>query len=125
LNGARRISQANAAFNVFVNVKPAAFEIGVIREEGLQFYNIFPFTSPEEFNYFVLLVIQQFHLTSENSILTISGRIAENDLLFLVLKKYFVQIVAAPTEVVFNLSPGVRNLPSPAPYTLLSLQLCD
>lgn len=125
LNGARRISQANAAFNVFVNVKSTAFEIGVIREEGLQFYNIFPLTSPEEFNYFLLLVLQQFQLTAENSILTISGRISENDMLFLVLKKYFVRIVSAPTEVVFILAPGLRALQSPVHYSLLSLQLCE
>jgi len=125
LNGARRISQANAIYNVFVNIKSSAFEIGVIREEGLQFYNIFPFTSPEEFNYYLLLVIQQFQLTSENTILTISGRITENDMLFLVLKKYFMRILSAPTEVVFNLASGLRALQSPAHYSLLSLQLCD
>lgn len=124
LNGARRISQANAV-NVFINVKSTAFEIGVIREEGLQFYNLFPFVNPEEFNYYLLLVLQQFQLSSENSILTVSGRITENDMLFLVLKKYFERIVSAPTEVVYNLAPGLRTLQSPAHYSLLSLQLCD
>lgn len=125
LNGARRISQANSLYNVFLGIKPTVFEIAIIKEEGLQYYNIFRYSNPQEFNYFLLVVIQNFNLTSETAFVTLFGYIDENDLLFSTLKKYFERILFANSETIFSLSPPLRNLQASRYYSLLSLQLCD
>lgn len=125
LNGARRISQSSVKWNIFVNVKPGAFEIAVIREDGLQYYNIFRFANAEEFNYFVLLVVRNFQLGNESSFLTLSGSIEENDVLFMILKKYFDSILMAPAEMIYNLPVPLRNQLPYRYYSLFSLQLCN
>ncbi len=125
LNGARRISQSSVRWNIFVNVKPGAFEIAVIREDGLQYYNLFRFTGPEEFNYFVLLVVRNFQLGSESTFLTISGCIEENDVLFSILRKYFDRVLLAPAEMIYNLPVPLRNQLPYRYYSLFSLQLCS
>ncbi|HEY0896376.1 MAG TPA: DUF3822 family protein [Sphingobacteriaceae bacterium] len=125
LNGARRISQSSVRWNIFINVKPGAFEIAVIREDGLQYYNIFRFANPEEFNYFVLLVVRNFQPGSESTFLTISGCIEENDILFAILRKYFDRVLLAPAEMIYNLPVPLRNQLPYRYYSLFSLQLCS
>ena len=125
LNGARRASQANAFYNVFVGVKPSAFEISIVKEDGLVFYNLFEFHGAEELNYFLLVVLKNFELTPRNSFLTLLGNIDENDHLFAIFKKYFRQVIFADSSLMINLPQSLRNISTHKYYSLLSLQLCD
>jgi hypothetical protein len=60
---------------VFVNVRDQVFDLVVLREEKLHFYNHFKFNSKEDFLYFLLFSMEQLRLNPETTEINYLGQI--------------------------------------------------
>lgn len=62
---------------VYINVNSAHFEMLVLKNQGLEFYNYFEFSSPEDFIYYVLFVFEQLGLNPEDIPVYFIGEISD------------------------------------------------
>ncbi|HUH52307.1 MAG TPA: DUF3822 family protein [Flavobacterium sp.] len=73
---------------MFVHFHQKSFEIIVIRNQKLLFYNSFDFTTKEDFAYYLLFTIEQLEINPEFVTLKLLGHIAEGGELFDVAYTY-------------------------------------
>ena len=105
----------------FLNFTRDSFEAAVIKNNTLEFYNIFEISNADEFNYFILNLISQLNI-DRNLTVTLSGEIDENNDLYERLQKYFEHMLFAQSPLIKNSSA----IPAPQRFfTLLSLNLCE
>jgi hypothetical protein len=73
---------------VYVNVHSGFFDMVVINDRKLRFYNSFAYSTAEDFIYFVLFVFEQLKLMPEKILITLSGEIETNSAVYDILYKY-------------------------------------
>lgn len=112
-------------FNLCINIQPETLEMALIKDGYLLFYNIFEINSPDEFNYFLLLLIKQFDLNADNSAVKIAGKIELNDSNYVRLEKYFSAIHFADPRGFVQCSEAFDNVNFHQYFSLLSLNLCE
>ena len=80
---------------LFINVNKNYFEIIVLDNHNLEFYNTFEYQTKEDFIYFVLFTIEQLKLDPETIQTKLMGEISKDDELFEIVYKYirFVDII--------------------------------
>jgi len=86
---------------VFVQVHPGFFDLVVIHERKLHFYNTFAYSSSEDFIYFLLFTFEQLHLLPEQTPVTLSGEIQKNSAIYEIMFKYIrnLNFAAASSQV--------------------------
>jgi hypothetical protein len=101
-----------------------SFEVLLLEEGKLIFQNTYQMDNAEEFNYYLLLLIQELKLDSTTLKVLISGIINVEDANYTCLKKYF-------THTHFNLPPAtdidqaiLDDMPAHYYSSLLALDLC-
>jgi hypothetical protein len=82
------ISKNNDERKMFVYKSDAHFEIIVIQNQKLLFFNSFEYKTPEDFIYYILFTAEQLQLNPENFKLEIIGDCRENDSYFAIAYKY-------------------------------------
>ncbi|WP_047545997.1 DUF3822 family protein [Psychroserpens sp. Hel_I_66] len=78
----------DATSKVFINVNTTTFEIVVIKNKELEFYNTFDYTTKEDFIYYILFTIEQLKLNPEIVKTYLMGQINEDDQFFKILYRY-------------------------------------
>lgn len=73
---------------LFINVEYASMQILVIKNNDIQLYNYFEFTTPEDFIYYILFTCEQKQLNPETLNLKLAGKIDEDDELYDIVYKY-------------------------------------
>ena len=73
---------------MFVHLSESHFEIVVIKNQKLQFFNSFDYKTPEDFIYYILFTAEQLQLNPEVFKLEILGSCTENDSYYLIGYKY-------------------------------------
>jgi 3-methyladenine DNA glycosylase AlkC len=102
-----------------------SMNITFIKENKLMFNNYFEIDSSEEFNYYLLLIINQLNVQQDDLEVVLSGIIHEKDRNYAVLNKYFSKItlnnpIRSNTE--YSL---LEDMPAHYYTSLLALDLCE
>lgn len=85
---------------MFVHFHEKSFEIIVIRNQKLLFYNSFDFVTKEDFAYYLLFTIEQLEINPEFVTLKLLGHIAEEGELFKVAYTYIRNVSLFDISVV-------------------------
>jgi hypothetical protein len=109
---------------IAVNIHKQQFEVVVIDDNHLKFYNNFNYTNAEDVIYYIMLVFEQLGLNPEEEVLEISGILDKQSAIFSLCKKYIRYVDLAMRQQVFEFSYGFENLPSWQYQSLFSLRLC-
>lgn len=76
----------------YVNVSPSTFDIVVIKDKKLLFFNVFEYQTKEDFIYYTLFTLEQLQLSARNTQLILLGEIEKNSNLSKSLCKYVKNI---------------------------------
>lgn len=77
---------------IFVHFKENHFEIVVVRNQKLLFYNSFEYKTPEDFLYFLLFSMEQLFLNPETAKVYLLGDVEENDANYKLVYRYIRHI---------------------------------
>ncbi len=103
-------SKNNTSKQCFVNVTNNTFDIVVIENSKLLFYNTFTFHTKEDFIYYILFSAEQLELNPEDFILTFIGDIEEASELYHITYQYVRNVHFLQTEnTVFNQEEDFSN----------------
>lgn len=102
-----------------------SFEIYLSSDQKLIFYNIFSMCNADDFNYFLLNVMQQFAIDPLDTSVYVSGMIASGDANYRRVQKYFKVVDFADSSQFAAFSGAFEQLPKHQHFSLLSLLLCE
>jgi hypothetical protein len=124
LNTALQMARADEQKIVLVNVFEEAFELVVAEPRRILFCNSFPFRSPEDFVYFLLLVTENLNISNEKDVFYFCGQIEKNSAIFQMCNKYIrtSKWMSRPQGV--EISNTFSSLPAHFFYTFFQLHHC-
>lgn len=105
---------------VYVHVQKEQFEIIVIQNKKLIFYNSFEYSSSEDFIYYLLFTTEQLELNTNTLQLYFLGDISKEDVLYTVAYTYIRNIDFLEKNHTFNFTANVEKLASHRNFTLLT-----
>lgn len=77
---------------IYLNVKNQCFEMIVLKEAKLLFYNYFRFKTKEDFLYFLLFSVEQLHLDAGSIPVYFLGMIEDKSAITKIVSRYFRDI---------------------------------
>lgn len=86
------VLQSNNSLNFFINISQSLFDIVVIKDSKILFYNIFEYQTKEDFIYYILFTLEQLDLSTETTNISIIGAINEQSELYKILYTYIRNI---------------------------------
>jgi hypothetical protein len=94
----------NGQVKVYVYVEKNSLTMLLVRDGSLLFCNMFHFTTPEDFMYFLIFVMQEQKLNPDQDPVTIWGDITHDSSLFTLMRKYIRQVHfgTRPSNVAFS-----------------------
>ncbi|MGV3706246.1 MAG: DUF3822 family protein [Arcticibacter sp.] len=119
LNGA-----ATEGMKVIIQFNSGTFEMVVVANGEFVFYNIFSFENADDFNYYLLLVKQQFELQPDTPVL-LAGEIEKYSELYRRIARYFQHIRFSDSTALVKHPDSFKLLPSHQFFSLLSMSLCE
>jgi len=96
------VSKNSYEHKMFVHICETHFELVVIRNQKLEFFNSFEYKTPEDFLYYILFTAEQLHMNPENFSLEFLGAIDEEHLLYKTAYKYIRNISLIEVDVTNN-----------------------
>jgi hypothetical protein len=121
LAGVAKLAKGGNESQLYLNTNIDTFEAAVIKNGSLDFYNIFEVSNADEFNYFLVNLINQLNI-DRNLPVFLSGEIQAGDEQFQRVQKYFATLNFANNDLL-NQATGVRN--PHRLFSLASLDLCE
>ncbi|KAA9327114.1 DUF3822 family protein [Hymenobacter busanensis] len=88
LEGAVHQSERQGPPRLYLSVGPHELTVVVVRDKRLEFCNVFAFSTPEDFIYYTILVMQELGLNPDEDHVTVWGDLLHDSVLFNVLRKY-------------------------------------
>ncbi|UGS20000.1 DUF3822 family protein [Flavobacterium cyclinae] len=82
------LSKNNDEKQVFVHLQKEHFEIVIVKNQQLLFYNSFHYQTPEDFIYYLLFTCEQLQLNPETISVQLLGNCSEQDNFFKIAYKY-------------------------------------
>ena len=87
----------------YIHVSKSTFDIVIIKNSNLQFFNIFEYKTKEDFMYYVLFTLEQLELSTEETLVTVLGDMEEDSDLFRLMYTYIRNIdFLSSKNAVFN-----------------------
>ena len=87
----------------YIHVSKSTFDIVIIKNSNLQFFNIFEYKTKEDFMYYVLFTLEQLELSTEETLVSILGDMEEDSDLFRLMYTYIRNIdFLSSKNAVFN-----------------------
>ena len=93
----------------FVHFIAESFQIIILQNSKLIFYNSFTFASEIDVLYYILFVAEQFHLNPEEFLLILLGTIEEESAIYKIIFQYVRNVSFYPTKNFISLQHFVRN----------------
>ncbi|MCK9616733.1 MAG: DUF3822 family protein [Lentimicrobiaceae bacterium] len=95
---------------IFINVRTGLFDIVILKERKLHFFNTFSYTTKEDFLYYLIFVMEQLLLNPESAEICLMGSIEKDSSIFEMMYRYvrnirFYQQKGNPENSVFNTFP--------------------
>ena len=117
------LAPASNANSLLLDFTVGSVNALLIKEEKMIFQNTYEISNSEEFNYYLVLMIQELQLDTNTTVL-LSGIIHENDTIYTCISSYF-------NTISFNLPPAadidyaiLEDMPAHYYSSLLALDLC-
>ncbi|WP_026899208.1 DUF3822 family protein [Daejeonella oryzae] len=121
-----QIAKESNSSILFLNFQKSAFEAAHYKEGNFIFYNRFEFTTEDEFNYFLLNIIEQLNLDVQHTNIQLTGDIDFNNQLTERISKYFHEISLGEVPHILKESWSLATNEGLHTYfSLLSLSLCE
>lgn len=109
---------------VCANIHNKQFELAVIKNNQLLFYNAFDCPTSEDFIYYIMFMYEQLELNPELVALEISGKTDKNSSYHTITKKYIRHVNFVSRNLNYEFSYGFENLPNHQYQILFDLNLC-
>jgi hypothetical protein len=109
---------------LFVHVRATYMDIILFKGPGLRFFNSFYYTTPEDFIYYIMFVVEQLGLNPEDLQLQFLGHMDEFSDAFSVAGKYIRNIGFEPRTSMFGYSYLFDKLPAHQYYNLFNVNIC-
>ena len=121
------VSNKNKGFEdkVFVHVRDQIFDLVVLREEKLHFYNHFKFTTKEDFLYFLLFSMEQLRLNPETTEINYSGLIDKDSPLYELAWHHIRNSRFVARNENFKYSYTLDDIQSSQYFILFNAQQCE
>lgn len=98
----RKINQKRKQFSVLISFFDSYFDIIIIKEEKLFYFNRFQYTTKEDFIYFMVMTLQNLEINSANVEISIIGKIEPQSSLNELLHRYFDDVRFVTSEKNFS-----------------------
>jgi len=115
-----QIANSSEEATVYVHVQKEHFEIIVIQQKKLLFYNSFEYTSSEDFIYYLLFTIEQLQLNTNTLKLYFLGAIEKSDVLYTVTYTYVRHVEFLDKQYTFSFHESVSTPKTHQDFTLLT-----
>ena len=80
--------QSDDSLNFFVNISQSLFDIVVLKDSKILFYNIFEYQTKEDFIYYILFTLEQLELSTDKTKVSLLGDINKQSELYQILYTY-------------------------------------
>ncbi len=110
--------------NILLSVHSTHIEVVVKQDQKLLLANQYSIKTQEDILYYVLFILEQYHLNPLTATITIVGNIDTNSNLIISLKKYVKHIRLAHGYKSIDWS-GITGAPQHFNYTLLNRLFCE
>ena len=125
LNGIQQNINREDDLVCFINIQERHFQVGLLKKFKLEFYNSFEYANADEFNYYLLNIIESLALQIEETPIVLSGKISETDEIYQRIKKYFPNIRFITSEYLKNFSDKLEEVLPHTYFALFSIGLCE
>ncbi|MCK9451926.1 MAG: DUF3822 family protein [Bacteroidales bacterium] len=110
---------------VFVHVRNQAFDMLVLTNQKLRFFNTFRFNTKEDFIYFLLFAMEQQHLNPEKTPIQFSGAIEAGSEIYTICERYIRHIQFEKRNKSFDYSYVLETLPWHQHSLLFNTSQCE
>lgn len=102
--GLLHYGERNGKRKLYVQVEKNTLIILVVQNTTLEFCNVFHYTTPEDFMYFLIFVMQEHKLNTETDAVTVWGDITHDSTLFSLMRKYirYIHFGTKPNGVTYS-----------------------
>ena len=110
---------------VNVHVLPNSFQIVVIKNQNLELYNSFNYQTSEDFIYYLLFVLNQLNIKSDEATIRLTGEVDKSSAIYDMLYKYIhtIDFCEIPNEL--NYSYVFEKTQKHYYYALFNQYLCE
>lgn len=115
LNRLLTLEKNSNLLKMYLNIENSHFEIVVVENNKLKFFNRFEYNTKEDFIYYLLFTAEQLQLNPEEFPVVLMGSVNENDALFQIAYKYVRHVSLLPNEAMLY-----SNNASSKHFTLLN-----
>lgn len=109
----------------FIDIHPRHFQFALFKDFRLEFYNSFEYANADEFNYYLLNVIDSLNIDTDQTPVILSGKISASDEVYKRILKYFESIRFIESEHLMKYSATLDEVQSYTFFSLFSLNLCE
>lgn len=124
IESALKSSAGAGGLKVIIQFNSGSFEMVIVSDGEFVFYNIFSFENADDFNYYLLLIKQQFELQTDTPVL-LAGEIEKYSELYRRISRYFQHIRFSDSTAMIKHPDSLKLLPSHQFFSLLSMSLCE
>lgn len=98
LNRLLTLEKNSKSLKMYLNIESAHFELCVVENNNLKFYNRFEYSTKEDFIYYLLFTAEQLQLNPEEFPAVLMGSVDKNDDLFKIAYKYVRHVSLLPQD---------------------------
>jgi hypothetical protein len=119
------LNQTGTKQQFYLDFTAGSFHAMLLQDGKMLFQNVFQVENPEEFHYYLLLLLKQLNINTTETALLASGILNEGDEQHNILMKYFPAVqLCTPGEHTLNDSI-LEDMPPHYYTSLLALNLCE
>jgi hypothetical protein len=109
---------------MIAHIKNGYFELAIIENRKLKYFNRFSFLTSEDVVYYSLNVCENLKISPEEIEFKIAGEIEKKSTVYNLLYKYFRNISTIPKSELYKLSAPLQSIPSHFYYNLFNSIHC-
>lgn len=117
--------KTNALSLIDVHVLPQSFQIISVKNQTLELYNSFNYQTSEDFIYYLLFVLNQLNIKSNEAIIRLTGEVDKNSAIYDMLHKYIQTIDFCENPNELNYSYVFEQTQKHYHYALFNQYLCE
>lgn len=125
VEGIQKINSDRKASSLFIDIHTKHIQIAWINSSKLMFYNIFECVNLDEFNFYLLSLIDQLNIDTGQTRVILSGKTTPDDDYYQRIQKYFSEISLANTRQLVKYPQKFEKVLSQTYFSLISLNLCE
>jgi hypothetical protein len=110
--------------DLFLNFNLGVFELAAKSNNKLLYYNVFNYDTNEDVLYYLLFMMEQYHLNPLTCKVVVAGQMDAESELFKSIKKYIKHVNFAVSDKSFSSSFSDLKIPQHYFFTLLNQHLC-